>query len=66
MELNIDALPDVTDLANKLGHPDPVFDAWRDRQDARSWVRLDLSALRIGYELGRRAAERPNPHYPER
>lgn len=61
MKNTVDTLPDVPDLAKKLGHPDPLFDAWRDRQDKRSWVRLDLSALRIGYELGLCAASNLTP-----
>lgn len=60
MEMSIEALPDVPDLMKKLGQPDAVFDAWRDRQSDKSWVRLDLSALRVGYELGLRSARYPD------
>ncbi|HEX7324286.1 MAG TPA: hypothetical protein VF292_02890 [Rhodanobacteraceae bacterium] len=49
------SLPDVPELSERLGKPDPVFAAWRGRQNKKSWVHLDLSALRIGYELGLRA-----------
>ncbi|HEU0196171.1 MAG TPA: hypothetical protein VFQ88_03015 [Nevskiaceae bacterium] len=49
------ALPDVAELSERLGKPDPVFEAWRGRQNKKSWAHLDLSALRIGYELGLRA-----------
>lgn len=54
-------LPDVPELMTKLDTPDAVFEAWRNRQDDKSWVRLDLSALRIGYELGLRASNHAQP-----
>jgi len=47
------ALPDIAELTKKLGAPDATFDAWRDSVPDKHWVKLDLSALRIGYELGR-------------
>lgn len=45
-------LPTFDELTKRLGTPDPVFSAWRDSVPDTHWIKLDLSALRIGYELG--------------
>ena len=49
-------LPTVDELMPRLGIDDPLFSAWRNSIPDKHWTRLDLSALRIGYELGRAAA----------
>lgn len=49
-------LPTIDELTKRLGTADPVFAAWRDSVPDTHWVKLDLSALRIGYELGRAIA----------
>lgn len=54
MTTEMDALPDFRELTKKLGVPDSIFDAWRDATSDQHWARFDLSALRIGYELGRK------------
>jgi hypothetical protein len=51
------ALPTFADLVKKLGTPDSVFEAWRDATADKHWARFDLSALRLGYELGKAAHE---------
>ena len=49
--------PTIEELAKRQAQDDPVFAAWRDSVPDKHWVKLDLSALRIGYELGRALAE---------
>lgn len=49
-------LPTIDELTKRQAHDDPVFAAWRDSVPDKHWCKLDLSALRIGYELGRAIA----------
>jgi hypothetical protein len=49
-------LPSINDLVKRIDAPDPVFDTWRNSVPDKHWATKDLSALRIGYELGRIAA----------
>ena len=53
IEQLIEGLPDFNELIKKLGTPDEIFDAWRDASSDRHWKHFDLSALRLGYELGK-------------
>jgi len=50
------ALPSVQELQQLVAREDAVFSAWRDKQPDKHWAMLDLSALRIGYELGKACA----------
>lgn len=47
-------LPSMSELVKRLtDSEDATFTAWRNAQQDHFWARFDLSALRIGYELGR-------------
>lgn len=45
--------PTLEDLQARLLADDAAFSAWRDAIPDKHWARLDLSALRLGYELGK-------------
>lgn len=55
-------LPEVDELTRLLLTPDPVFEAWRERIPDKCWVKYDLSAIRIGFELGKAAAALRDAH----
>lgn len=44
----------LTELQKELMHEDAEFSAWVREQPDKHWAKLDISALRLGYELGRR------------
>lgn len=46
-------LPQLEALLDRVGTPDALFDAWRNAVPDKHWTKLDLSALRVGYELGK-------------
>ena len=50
----------IDELTPLLGQEDAAFSAWRDSVPDKHWAKLDLSALRIGYELGKRMAAAAN------
>jgi len=53
-------LPAIEELQRCLWQNDDAeFNAWVGQQPDKHWAKLDLSALRIGYELGK-AARRAN------
>lgn len=44
----------IEDLEQRLSFPaDSVFNTWRDSVPDKHWAKRDLSAVRIGYELGK-------------
>jgi hypothetical protein len=67
-EATFDDEPTVPPLiADIVGSPfwaddPPEFRAWREAQDPASWAKLDLSAMRIGWEAGRAVARQENYH----
>jgi hypothetical protein len=60
-------LPSIESLVANLGTEDAVFSAWRNTVPDKHWVTKDLSALRIGYMLGRAslASAPPSPKQQE-
>jgi len=44
--------PSIDDVCAAAMREDAEFSAWRNSVPDKHWVRLDLSALRVGYELG--------------
>lgn len=53
-------LPPIEDLTKLLLVQDATFRAWVESVPDKHWVKFDLSALRIGYELGRRIEREQN------
>lgn len=49
--------PSLIDLQKELWQEDPEFSAWVREQPDKHWAKLDISALRLGYELGKRIKE---------
>lgn len=45
--------PSVVDLRECMDRPDPQWEAWRNSVPDKHWARFDLSAVRLGYELGK-------------
>lgn len=61
-EVTIPALPHIKDVEKlQWSEPDARFIEWRNAMPDKHWSKYDLSAVRLGYELGRLAAlsERP-------
>lgn len=48
-----DGLPSIETLSSRQKKDDPTFRAWVETIDDKHWAKYDLSALRIGYELGK-------------
>ncbi len=48
-------LPSMADLITVIAAESPEFSAWRNAQPDKYWKNWELSAIRIGYELGLRA-----------
>lgn len=46
-------LPSIDELLPLLNTDDLAFSTWRDSVPDKHWAKMDLSALRIGYELGK-------------
>jgi hypothetical protein len=53
VESPIGTMPDFSELTKRLGVADATFDAWRNATSDQLWNSIDLSAVRIGYELGK-------------
>ena len=51
-----DEWPTLAALEKKLWAEDAEFSAWRNSIPDKHWARTDLSALRLGYELGKQVA----------
>jgi hypothetical protein len=48
--------PPITELQKALWKDDPEFHAWACTVPDKHWAKYDLSALYVGFELGRRVA----------
>lgn len=44
--------PSLTELSKLLRQNNRKFSEWADEQPAKHWAKYDLSALRLGFELG--------------
>lgn len=53
-----DAWPSIEAVCRAATSDDPAFATWRNAVPDKHWVRLDLSALRVGFELGKAVAAR--------
>lgn len=42
------------ELDTLIRDPSPAFEAWRDTLKPEYWAHYDISAVRLGYEIGRR------------
>lgn len=51
-------LPDMKELIKRIGIESLEFTRWRNAQLDKYWVNWELSAIRIGYELGLATKER--------
>lgn len=47
----------IAELEKRADGEDAQFTAWRNAIPDKHWVRLDLHALRVGYELGKTNAK---------
>jgi hypothetical protein len=57
----------VEELMPHLKHEDPEFSEWARAMPDKFWAKYDLSAVRLGYELGRsieREQTHSQPAYP--
>lgn len=50
--------PSVGELSRELWHEDEAFSAWVRAMPDKYWAKYDLSAIRLGYELGLRVAKK--------
>lgn len=50
--------PTPVELAQELMREDEAFSAWVRAIPDKFWAKYDLSAIRLGYELGLRVAKK--------
>lgn len=49
--------PKIEELQKCLGNEDAAFEQWALSVPDKHWAKYDLSAVRVGFELGLRVAE---------